>query len=795
MMPAMERRRTIAVFAAGALAGAALSGLLVALLLGECAGGPRPDAAEGGAPAAGQEDGDGPLDSSDPFRPLSHRGVNGPCVFSGTVADGDGQPLAGALVGVRALDVPWFEADLAAEAYADETGSFALPGLAEGIPFQVWAFAPGMAVADVERPACGARLDFVLEPGARLALEARTGDGAPPGPLSVQIAGDPIWPPRMAVTDDRGRLDIEGLPPGEYVIWAGGGGLSALTAEPVALEAGEERTIGLALGPARFSEVRVEDDGSGAPIQGATVFARPRDTPLLSLVGSTDRLGSFRFADLAPVEHDLEVLGSGFLRGDPVPVAPDAKSVVRLRRGARVTGRVILRDGTPVAGARLEVDEDLGLTRVAWAGGNQREILGRIVAAQRAGFPPTRPLGRAALVGPALIPLPEAPPGPGAPTDGSWRADEDGRFTLSGLPPGRVVIGAFHPDLLVETPARLTLEPGGTIDGIVVSMKPGAALRVRTMGENGYPLREATVSAFGPEDEALASAVTGTDGFAELRGLPGRVRVEAVLPGHVPAVARIEVRPGQTGEVALTLPRADRVLRGRLTDQRGFGAGRAAITARTITRGLAHVLQGTSGPDGSFALEGAGSGDYHIVAELDGRPVAQFPAARAGEDVKLVISEAGAGPPTGGVPEFVTPEMVAAATDSSAPPADPGDDSGESLGVIAITETLAQGTRSSDYGYVDQLPVTGSVPGKGGLPVEIGGGPGNVVVKGVSAGSQVAAAGLRAGDRIVAVDGKRVQTPAQAREAIGGAIGSVVMIEVVHGGESVNLVVQRVRVR
>ncbi len=803
MMPAMERRRTTVIFASGAIAGAAVSGLLALLLLGECETGQDARRGDAGEEGAGREAADRDAGAIGPPAvpgELGHRGVGGPCRYSGTVVDGSGRPVAGALVGARALDVPWIEADIAAEARTDESGAFALPGLSDAIPFQIFAFAPGMAVADVERPACGARLDLTLEPGARLTIEARSAGGDAPGALAVQIAGDPIWPPRMALTDDRGRLDVEGLPPGAFVIWVGGRGLAALTKDPVAIEAGEERTVQLALEPARAIEIGVEDDGDGAPIPGATVFARPRTAPLLAITGIADGQGTARFADLAPVEHDFEALASGFLRGDPVPAAGGATTAVRLRRGARIAGQVVLRDGAPVAGARLEVEEDLGLARVAWAGGNQREILGRIIAAKRLGFPPVRPLERGVLIGPALIPLPVEPAGGEAggradATDDSWRANGEGRFTLSGLPPGGVVISAVHPDLVVDAPARLTLEPAGNVDGVRIVMRQGAALRVRTLGENGYPLAETRVAAFGPDGEALASAATGSDGFAELRGLPGRVRIEAELEGHVPAVARVELRQGQTGEVTLTLPRADLVLRGRLTDPRGFGVGQAVITARSITRGLAHVLQGTSGPDGSFSFDGAGPGEYHVTAEVGGRPVAQYPGARASEDVKLVAAEGGAGPLPGGSPEYVTPEMVASIAEPIAEPVDPEDDSGENLGVIAVTETLDPGTHASEYGYVDQLPVTGPVPGKGGLPIEIGGSPGNVVVKKVAPGSHVAAAGLRTGDRIVAVDGRKVQTPAQAKQAIAGPIGSVVMLEVVHGGESVSVVVQRVRVR
>jgi membrane-associated protease RseP (regulator of RpoE activity) len=125
----------------------------------------------------------------------------------------------------------------------------------------------------------------------------------------------------------------------------------------------------------------------------------------------------------------------------------------------------------------------------------------------------------------------------------------------------------------------------------------------------------------------------------------------------------------------------------------------------------------------------------------------------------------------------------------------PGGDSGEPSGFIAISRGTEEGaTVGTEYGPADMLTVTGPPSGKGGLPITVGGGNGSVVVKSVQPGSLVAGAGLRAGDRILTIDGAPVKSPAQARQAIEGRIGTVVMLEVFHDGEVVNVVVQRVRV-
>ena len=71
---------------------------------------------------------------------------------------------------------------------------------------------------------------------------------------------------------------------------------------------------------------------------------------------------------------------------------------------------------------------------------------------------------------------------------------------------------------------------------------------------------------------------------------------------------------------------------------------------------------------------------------------------------------------------------------------------------------------------------------------------GKVFVKSVQPGTLVAGSGLAAGDRIIAVDNVKVTGPAHAQKAIAGKIGSVMVIDVMHGGEHLSIVIQRVRV-
>ena len=125
---------------------------------------------------------------------------------------------------------------------------------------------------------------------------------------------------------------------------------------------------------------------------------------------------------------------------------------------------------------------------------------------------------------------------------------------------------------------------------------------------------------------------------------------------------------------------------------------------------------------------------------------------------------------------------------------------GDNLGTQNENENdsdSAGDTYSTRFGEAGSLQVTGPPPGKGGLPIELAGGKGGVTVTSVAPNSRVGIAGLTRGSRIIAVDGKKVTSPAQAKSALSGPIGSVILLEVsdtADGEESFTIVVQREKV-
>jgi hypothetical protein len=132
--------------------------------------------------------------------------------------------------------------------------------------------------------------------------------------------------------------------------------------------------------------------------------------PLLEAAASTNEEGAFAIPwDLADVRADLFARRAGFVLACECRIAPGTGVTIRLRRGDEIRGVVVRGDGRAVAGA--------------------------LVSCRPAPGTPLLP-GHADMA----------------------RTDEEGRFALTGLVPGPVLVSADHPKFV---PATLpAMEPG-----------------------------------------------------------------------------------------------------------------------------------------------------------------------------------------------------------------------------------------------------------------------------------------------------------------------------------------------
>jgi hypothetical protein len=222
------------------------------------------------------------------------------------------------------------------------------------------------------------------------------------------------------------------------------------------------------------------------------------------------------------------------------------------------------------------------------------------------------------------------------------------------------------------------------------------------------------------------------------------------------------------------------------------------VTARAITKGLLHALTCLTESDGTFVLEEVGSGGYHVIADAGERGRAQVPDAYFDADIKLVLSTE-----KGLEKQVVTITNPAANQLGFDTPTDIPFKETEFVGSDDDLDTLAGNMGDDDipptintpFGEAETLPVTDTPRGKGSLPITIGGRPGKIVVTHIQSGSRVAMAGLSKGDRIIAINNRKLSGPASARRALEGPIGSVVTMTIASDGEQFTVIVQRVRVR
>jgi protocatechuate 3,4-dioxygenase beta subunit len=731
------------------------------------------------------------------------RDIKGNCSFSGTVVDQQANPIPQAQVRLRLLDQPWSSPDPPLETQTDKNGQFQINNLSEKLAFQVWVWAPNYGVASHEQIPCGSRLHLALEKSASLDLTFTDPEGNPVGPAYVQLIGSDLWPARQGYSSPEGQLTIHGLRSGEYTVWADTKNLAYLSGDPIQVKQGEETKAELVLTPSRSAKVIVVDKRGGNPVEDATVLVGPSSTYLMHKTARTGTDGSTLVSSLPDSDYTVTVMAHGFRTHAPVPIRLDDDNVIALDVGITLSGTVHTAEGTPIANASIEGKKGLGNSLVRLPTGRGLELRNRILFAARSGWPNLYEVQSGKFVpGPTNIPIPndssytvtKAP----AKHQGRQTTDKRGRFRLEGLPSGKVALRAQHPDFVMANRVELILEHGKELPDIDIVMRTGTTLSVRVLDDRGFPIPGAEVNVFNIDQERIATATSGQKGYVKITGLPGIFHIESSADGYVSATEYLRVRTGSENEVTLTLPAADKRLRGRVLDNYGFGISGAIVTARTITKGLLHALTCLSESDGTFVLEKVGSGGYHVIADAGDRGRAQVPDAYFDIDIKLVLSsekrlekpvvkttnpainQRGFNNPTD-IP-FAETEFVDSDDDLDTLAGHMGDDD--------IPPTI-----NTPFGEAETLPVTDTPRGKGSLPITIGGRSGKIIVTHIQSGSRVAMAGLSKGDRIVAINNRKLSGPASARRALEGPIGSVVTMTIENDGEQFTVIVQRVRVK
>ena len=406
---------------------------------------------------------------------------------------------------------------------------------------------------------------------------------------SGQISGGSTF-----TADDRGVFRAFGLPPGEYVIRAGGGGSS----------------IGGALRPVTPSEI---DVAAAMMAAGKPAPTPPLNPPAIS-----------RLAAYFPDTPDLSVAQT--IRLAPGEERSDITITMRSGRVSRATGTAYGPDGQPVANMAVGIANVTANSLFTSIGGLRADPNGRFTVN---GLTP----GRWLLFGRA------APPN--TPSDGvfPWFAELE------------FVASESNQDGLV-----LSFAPGSTLQGRLVfagatarpdlsRMRVSLAHVPRVSGTE-MPAVSATPGADGSFTIApippgrFRVNVTGGGAWAAADATHGTAEALDAL---------IEIAPGRDAPLTITMTDRPTDLSGQLLDQLGRPAPEYSILVFSSDR--AHW--GTSprrssgvvrlGTDGRYQIRGLPPGDYVLCVVTDVEPaMLQDPAfleQLAAAGVKLALAE------------------------------------------------------------------------------------------------------------------------------------------------------------
>ncbi|MBN2339942.1 MAG: carboxypeptidase regulatory-like domain-containing protein [Deltaproteobacteria bacterium] len=819
----MSNRRSIAFVIAGGVLGALLTALL---FFGVQRCNESTDARSSQAAAV---DTDTTVDSEVIDRPPESpewkilsptRNMRGKCDICGQIFADDNTPLQGAVVRLRLLDEPWETANVEETATTDENGRYCIRRLTDDAVYQLFAWNKGYAVASYEEAVCGAATDLYLEKGAALELKFVDEKGYSVPYVEVHLAGSSLWPVRRALSDERGRLKVNGLPEGMYSFSANKNDLSFLALEPIVLAAGEEIELEAQLTKVAPIRIQVQDAKTKQPISSAVVTAVPQNESMLVHTFITDDSGQITIPTSSIAGTAITVFAPGFEQKKVENIHPGASIEVFLASGTVIRGKVQTPAGEPIEGAVVDARIIQGDTYDMIPDGEERSFIMTKAETEERGLPQALNIDdHSCIPGPSHIPLPEptaasSQKNHSAPTTTWLATNSEGEFSIDAIPTGQISLGATHPKYVVFRRPTVDITPGAAYDNIPILMKLGATLSLRVVSALGHPVSDAAVTVFDMDGQILKSADTGSNGYAEIEGLPEQFRIQATATGHIPGAKKIFGPPGQEVDATIKLDDADKTLRGRVVNRLGTGIAGVSIEAELLDKGLTQVLTGEADSDGSFALEGAGEGVYLVRARIDGEIRATASDASYAQPINLVVKRMATD--EGGI-TTIAPPVISGQPHHSAPLISPSSDygSGDSLGVhpvggssVAVTSSaqtapalneptgnsgFVTGSSSSAYGQVDDLAVTGPPAGIGVVPIRLKAKNKKIVVTQVQAGSLVDAAGVKPGAELLKIDSKKITGVAMANNALQGPIGSVVMIDFMQDDEPLSVVVQRER--
>ena len=629
--------------------------LLVALLGGEERA--RPEVGDAGGGARAGAPGERPRPA---LKPRRGRGSES---LAGTVIDAAGAPVAGVAIGAELEQ----GAGEVVVAESGEDGAFALEGLVAG-HYRLQVEGPGVLSAEVrfvQAPAAAVRIAVSREVAVEGRVLAPDGRGAPGVAVRLTRGGQPI----EEVSDAAGHFRFAGLAEGTYRVWAYRGAQASGALAADRMGAGPFAPVDLVLAPAAVIAGRVVNEASGAGVVADVILvADDPDQP--PRAARSDAAGQFHIEGVPFGRWTADAQAPGYLSADAVRflATSDYAPLIQLEPGAAVGGRVVDADGRPIAGAQVmargqgadgagqEIGQD-SLARAAlpaepaasgaasWTAGTTatgltfipRGELGVVVGPLP--YPPPPGAGALRVAAPIAAAAAGLPPLPIDPAVAPRLTTEaDGRFRITGVPPGRYQVWARRDGYPQGSTAPFQVELGRAIDDLEIALGAGLTVEGQIVDDRGAAVAAATVTAHPQGGGEPVAATTGADGRYQLGPLAGELRLSVTAVGHggasrplsAPRLARQSVRRQED----FILARADAEIAGRVLDGSGLAVRGASV--RVDTPGLTGVAAAVTDAAGRFRLTGVPVGRHRIHVEHADYPPLDT-EARTGVDSQLEL--------------------------------------------------------------------------------------------------------------------------------------------------------------
>ena len=545
--------------------------------------------------------------------------TGGKWAVAGRVVDRLGRPVAGAHVQARAGKGDGGAWVVAA---TDEDGRYLLrlgSGAATRLRVEADGFVPE-ELAGVEPPQAGLELTLAR----RLALEGLVrAHGQAAADAEVTIAG--ASGTRTAKSGPDGAFSFAGLAEGRYALRAVRDAEAAYL-DGVIVAAGDGGTgvVTVELQPATTVTGKLRERG-GRAIAGGVVILSEADGAPLPRAFTTDNEGNFRFVAVLPGSYAVGAHADGFYPAEPRPLRvgkTPATVELRLDPGATVEGRVIDERAQPVPGADVAVSgESSDGTPIAMTASSGA------ATATGARVEPAGELG--ILRGPVPYP-PPTPIGEAAPAPKQFRTDDKGAFRVTGLPAGRLVVVATHPDF-----ARGASEPMQVVAGaelrVTVVLSRGVEVRGRVSDDRGAPVGGAELTGDG-----ASLAVSDARGEFEIAHVARALTLTVRAPGFLPATRAVS--PSEHGPFDVTLRRAEGRLGGDVVDDRGAPVSAARVEIAAPPMPARWV---TTDRAGHFDAEALGPGPYRVVVTHADFAPATFDAVTPSSDARFPLAPGG----------------------------------------------------------------------------------------------------------------------------------------------------------